>query len=80
MELIKYYTQVASFYLLVYSPFGRSSELDILNHILSIESSVSDKNEYTFFPEIGGNLIIPCDNSNDSVQLPAWYKVSHINE
>ena len=80
MELIKNYSHVVLFFLLIYSLIGGSSELDISNHILSIESFVSDKNEYTFFPEIGGNLIISCENSNNSEQLSVWYKVSQMNK
>ena len=53
---------------------GTSTELDFLSS-LTFEYSVVDKKEYTFFPELGNDLTIPCEISDSYQQLPGWYKV-----
>jgi len=52
---------------------GASSDSDILKS-LKIEYSVADKNDYSFFPVVGGDLTIPCHTSDGHPQIPLWYK------
>ena len=56
---------------------GASSDSDILKS-LKIEYSVADKNDYSFFPVIGGDLTIPCHTSDGHQKIPLWYKVIKI--
>lgn len=56
---------------------GASSDSEILKS-LKIEYSVADKNDYSFFPVIGGDLTIPCDTSDGHQKIPLWYKVIEI--
>lgn len=61
----------------IVSHIGASSDSEILKS-LKIEYSVADKNDYSFFPVIGGDLTIPCDTSDGHQKIPLWYKVIRI--
>ena len=52
-------------------------EQEIVNS-LKIKYSVVEKKEYTFFPQQGSDLTIPCDVVDGYQQLSDWFKVMMI--
>ena len=64
-------------FVVVYSFFSLVKALieqEIVNS-LKIKYSVVEKKEYTFFPQQGNDLTIPCDVVDGYQQISDWYKV-----